>query len=247
MSQAVEPSFNYFIQVLGKPPAGLPADATDIYTRAMTLVLSAKCLISAPGGGVCSPGESAKWTDGGVAAQYEALKQFWDGLADLLAARETELRAEAMDVYTVCERILDAFRPLMVLLEYDVFRQRIPVACPPDPGLMALRQTWCGPTTRDPLELAQDLRSGCSALAELRTALSVWANKRGSAGAYTPADSPSRWAKLFGVSPDTFKRRCKENKIRHRKFSSKSYQVLIADLPARHQAKFCAGEAPPAK
>jgi len=65
--------------------------------------------------------------------------------------------------------------------------------------------------------------------------------ERGEAGEsveWTTADSPSRWAKLFDISPPTFMRRLKEGKIRHKKLSTKSYLIAIADLPAMHQAKF---------
>src|SRR5207253_2923844 len=37
---------------------------------------------------------------------------------------------------------------------------------------------------------------------------------------WTPADQPSRWAKLFGFSVDTLKRRCQDGTIRHKKLSS---------------------------
>jgi hypothetical protein len=55
---------------------------------------------------------------------------------------------------------------------------------------------------------------------------------------WTRPDSPKCWAKLFGCSPSTFTRRCREAKIRHKKLSTKSYQVAIDDLPTIHQAKF---------
>ena len=54
----------------------------------------------------------------------------------------------------------------------------------------------------------------------------------------TPADGPSQWAKLFGISVSTFMRRLKDGTIRHKKLSSKNYQIAITDLPAKHQAKF---------
>jgi hypothetical protein len=55
---------------------------------------------------------------------------------------------------------------------------------------------------------------------------------------WTPSDGPKQWAKLFNFSTQTFKRRCAAGKIRHRKLSSKSYQIAIADIPAKHQSKF---------
>jgi len=55
---------------------------------------------------------------------------------------------------------------------------------------------------------------------------------------WTPADGPSQWAKTFGFSVSTLKRRFKDGRIRHKKLSPKSYQIAIADLPANHQAKF---------
>jgi hypothetical protein len=55
---------------------------------------------------------------------------------------------------------------------------------------------------------------------------------------WTTADGPAQWAKMFGVSPTTFKRRLKDGSIRHKKLSTKSYQLAIDDLPAKHQARF---------
>lgn len=55
---------------------------------------------------------------------------------------------------------------------------------------------------------------------------------------WTPPDSPQVWAKLFRFSVRTLMRRFKEGRIRHRKLSSKSYQIAVADLPADHQRKF---------
>jgi hypothetical protein len=43
---------------------------------------------------------------------------------------------------------------------------------------------------------------------------------------------------MFDVSPTTFMRLLKNGSIRHKKLSTKSYQLAIADLPAKHQAKF---------
>jgi hypothetical protein len=60
----------------------------------------------------------------------------------------------------------------------------------------------------------------------------------------TTADSPSRWAKMFGISLSTLKRRFADGSIRHKKLSTKSYQIAIDDLPAKHQGKF---RAQPAK
>jgi hypothetical protein len=56
--------------------------------------------------------------------------------------------------------------------------------------------------------------------------------------AWTPADTLSRWAKLFGFSADTLKRRFKDGSIRYKKLSTKSYQIAVDDLPAMHQPKF---------
>jgi hypothetical protein len=61
---------------------------------------------------------------------------------------------------------------------------------------------------------------------------------------WTTADSPSRWAKMFNVSPSTFKRWLDDGGIRHIKRSAKSYQIAIADLPAKYQAKFRSAENP---
>jgi hypothetical protein len=64
---------------------------------------------------------------------------------------------------------------------------------------------------------------------------------------WTTADGPAQWAKMFGVSPTTFKRRLKDGSIRHKKLSTKSYQLAIDDLPAKHQAKFRNVEKPTPK
>jgi hypothetical protein len=55
---------------------------------------------------------------------------------------------------------------------------------------------------------------------------------------WTTPNGPTQWAKLFGISPTTFKRWLKDGSIRHKKLSTKSYQIAIADLPAKHQASF---------
>ncbi len=61
---------------------------------------------------------------------------------------------------------------------------------------------------------------------------------------WTTPDSPQRWAKVFGFSVDTLKRRFKDKKIRYKKLSSKSYQIAVDDLPAIHQAKFRSSNRP---
>jgi hypothetical protein len=55
---------------------------------------------------------------------------------------------------------------------------------------------------------------------------------------WTRADGPSKWAKLFGISPRSFIRLVEAGRIRARALTSKLYQVAIKDLPAQHQAKF---------
>jgi hypothetical protein len=65
--------------------------------------------------------------------------------------------------------------------------------------------------------------------------------------AWTTPDSPQRWAKVFGFSVDTLKRRFKAGQIRHKKLSTKSYQIAVDDLPAAQQTKFRAAQNPPAK
>ncbi len=56
--------------------------------------------------------------------------------------------------------------------------------------------------------------------------------------ALTRPDFPSQWAKIFGISRSTLMRRFKDGKIRFNKLSSKSYQIVIDDLPAQFQDKF---------
>ncbi len=48
---------------------------------------------------------------------------------------------------------------------------------------------------------------------------------------YSAADTPSRWAKKFGISLDTLQRRIKDGKIRVMKDSTKSYRIAVEDLP----------------
>jgi len=64
---------------------------------------------------------------------------------------------------------------------------------------------------------------------------------------WTPPNSPQHWAKLFDFSVDTLKRRFKDKTIRHKKLSSKSYQIAVDDLPAIHQSKFRNQQNPPIK
>lgn len=49
---------------------------------------------------------------------------------------------------------------------------------------------------------------------------------------WSEADSPSKWAKRFGVSLRTFIRRVEDKTIRVKKLSDRLYQVAIPDLPA---------------
>ena len=48
---------------------------------------------------------------------------------------------------------------------------------------------------------------------------------------WSVADTPNRWAKKFGVSSRTFKRRVKEGRIRANKLSDRLYQVDTRDVP----------------
>jgi hypothetical protein len=50
---------------------------------------------------------------------------------------------------------------------------------------------------------------------------------------WSKADSPARWAKVFGVSWSTLKRRFEKQTIRNKKLTTKSYQVAIADIPSK--------------
>lgn len=50
-------------------------------------------------------------------------------------------------------------------------------------------------------------------------------------GQWSEPDSPKRWAKRFGLSWDTLKKRLREQKIRHRKLSDRSYRIHRDDLP----------------
>jgi hypothetical protein len=50
-------------------------------------------------------------------------------------------------------------------------------------------------------------------------------------GPWSRPKGPKEWAKVFGFSPDTFKRQCKANKIRHKKLSPRKYLVHLDDVP----------------
>ena len=50
-------------------------------------------------------------------------------------------------------------------------------------------------------------------------------------GGWSKADTPKRWAAIFQISERTFKRRCKDGKIRHKKLSDRRYMVANDDLP----------------
>jgi hypothetical protein len=56
--------------------------------------------------------------------------------------------------------------------------------------------------------------------------------------AWTPADNLSRLANLFGVSTRTFKKLLAAGRVRHRKLTTKTYQIAVDDLPARHRPKY---------
>jgi hypothetical protein len=60
----------------------------------------------------------------------------------------------------------------------------------------------------------------------------------GAAVAWTPADNLSRWANLFGVGVRTFKKQLAAGQIRFRRLSTKTYQIAVDDLPAKHRAKY---------
>jgi hypothetical protein len=56
-------------------------------------------------------------------------------------------------------------------------------------------------------------------------------NKLQLGGPWSKPDTPSRWAKRFGVSVDTMKRQFKTNKIRNKRLSDRSYQIHEDDVP----------------
>ena len=77
--------------------------------------------------------------------------------------------------------------------------------------------------------------------AQLRNALEEYLALRGHdvscdpeeqpAGPWSTPDSPSRWAKRFNCSLDTFNRMLEAGKIRYKKLTSKSMQIHVDDLP----------------
>ena len=54
---------------------------------------------------------------------------------------------------------------------------------------------------------------------------------------WSRADSPSHWARVFGISVQTMKRRFKDDKIRNKKLSDKLYQISLDDLPASYRLR----------
>jgi hypothetical protein len=50
--------------------------------------------------------------------------------------------------------------------------------------------------------------------------------------------NPAQWARVFGVSVNTIKRRFAAGTIRNRKLSTKSYIVAVDDLPANEKGKY---------
>ncbi len=51
------------------------------------------------------------------------------------------------------------------------------------------------------------------------------------AGPWSRPKGPREWAKVFGFSPDTFKRRCEAGAIRNKKLSCRKYLVHLDDVP----------------
>ena len=49
-------------------------------------------------------------------------------------------------------------------------------------------------------------------------------------GLWSKQDGPTQWAKKFGFSVDTLMRRFEDGTIRHKKLSTKSYQIHVDDL-----------------
>lgn len=50
-------------------------------------------------------------------------------------------------------------------------------------------------------------------------------------GPWSNPDGPQQWARMFGFSVDTLKRRFKAGKIRHKKHTTKSYSIHVDDVP----------------
>jgi hypothetical protein len=50
-------------------------------------------------------------------------------------------------------------------------------------------------------------------------------------GPWSQPDTPTRWAKAFGVNAKTFKRWVKKGKIRVNRLSDRSYQIHVDDVP----------------
>ncbi len=63
------------------------------------------------------------------------------------------------------------------------------------------------------------------------------ATKPQAGGPWSTADSPTRWAKQFKISPRTFKRRVKDGEIRAKRLSDRLYQIHLDDLPKQDEAK----------
>ena len=84
----------------------------------------------------------------------------------------------------------------------------------------------------------EDAAITCAKLAEvIRGAVMRQSERRGATPSepqgctWSKPDSPSRWAKVFKVSPATFIRYVTNGTIHAQKLSSKSYQVALPDIP----------------
>jgi hypothetical protein len=55
---------------------------------------------------------------------------------------------------------------------------------------------------------------------------------------WTTANTVSGWAKVFGVGRNTMAQMLRKRAVRNRQLSPKTYLIAIADVPAKHQAKY---------
>jgi hypothetical protein len=163
------------------PPADLQDDLKAIYRLAAGPIMIAESFCSLPERFGLSPQEFSAW--------FDPLKKTRNDLAGWLTDHEAELRAEAPEVLLALQRILGVVQPLWMRLGALIGRldaRADPDDAEDDAELVALVNAVRENSARNHLQLAHASLDGISvsedSLTELRSALSLWANRRELAG-----------------------------------------------------------------
>jgi len=176
-----------------------------------------------------------------ASGQFEQLKRVGEYLAGPKCGEPYQLagRLVLMAVEGKSDAVIAS--NLRTIVRYNALRESLErvadllqAGCPPDtpaqPDPVAHKQV------ARPLELLMpesesiDARSDGSG--DLQKLAPQQPAESASDGPWSKPDSPKRWAKLFNLSWDTLKRRFDDGTIRHKKLSSKSYQIHVDDLPS---------------